>query len=73
MKYILLTACLLISFSGQAGIFKSKINEDTNATNVQVNVIPGKEPKVIDPRTGDIKKLTVRQKTQITDSASKDE
>lgn len=72
MKHILLIACTLISFSGQAGIFKSKMHEDANATNVQVSAKPGKEPKVIDPKTGDIKKLTIRHKSQNNDSVSKE-
>lgn len=64
MKTILFIAIgILLSANSYAGVFKSK-NDQGDSVDVQVMVIPGKVSQTYNPKTGEVKDIKVKVKSE---------
>jgi hypothetical protein len=70
MKFRLLIAGFVLALPAHAAVFKSASTPDQAAEDVQVSIIPGKPPQVINPQTGDVKSLPVKAASVREDAAT---
>ena len=62
-KLLFITLGILLSASCNAGIFKST-NDQGGSDSVQVLVLPGKVSQTYNPKTGEVKDIKVKVKSE---------